>query len=107
MSPKKRVNRRVDLDHVGQSLESYIDSLEIWVAELKGLYPDIDNFTVNSEIEYGEYGDRDRDRVYLEGRSLETDEEYACRLAKDEKEAEKQRAWKLQQFEELKKELGK
>ncbi|MNJ09655.1 hypothetical protein D3C77_38030 [compost metagenome] len=48
----------------------------------------------------------DQNRLYLDEMRLETDEQYAKRLEREEAQAKRNLEWKKAQFEKLKKELG-
>lgn len=67
---QKRVSIKVDFDVMPGGLDE-------WIAALLALRDehDLDEATLDTDIEFGSYGDRDRDVVYLTGWHDATDQE--------------------------------
>jgi nicotinamide mononucleotide adenylyltransferase len=64
---------------------------------------DIESPHVDSEVEYGTYGDRDRDVFVIEGWRDATEEEIAAREKEIEVEEDRRKKYEEQQIESLKK----
>lgn len=87
-------------------LSGTVDDVIAMLQRLKEQTPEGSTLILKYETDYGSYGDRDRDVVYLFDRRIETDQEYRNRLDTERLNAERTRQQKLDQLAKLKKELG-
>lgn len=90
-----------DFDHTP---EQFIEQLSGLSGEYKGKYL---RLNLSFDRVYGEYGDPDRDYLFLYGVRLETDAEETKREAKELSDQQRRSDYERQQYESLKKKFEK
>lgn len=93
-----RLSDYIDSDTLTGSIDNIINKLTVFKDKYSELYEDVQicsDYDYDNCLEY-----------HLEGMRLETDEEYEARLDEESADEARNRQWKLEQFNRLKKELG-
>lgn len=103
---KKIIDVKRKHQELSYDLSGTVDEVIAVLQRLKDKAPEGAEVILNYDTDYGSYGDRDRDVVFVYDRRLETDIEYGERLAQESLRADQQLAQKRAQLEALKKELG-
>lgn len=99
---KKMIGIRLD-DYIDSDyLEGSVKDSVFKLLELQDKYSLVYK-ELNVDFDWGYNDDKE---YYLEGMRLETGEEYSIRLEEGVEAKRREREWKLEQFDRLKKELG-
>jgi hypothetical protein len=84
------------------SWDTFKELVECEIEDLKTLYPDANDFSIEIEKSLGYYDSIEAD-ITLTFKRLETDEEYNARLEDERGFAERREAFEKAEFERLKK----
>jgi hypothetical protein len=87
------------------SWDAFKALVENTIKDLKTLYPDAHDFSIEIEKSLGYY-DSIEAVIILTYKRLETDEEYNARLEDEQGFAERRKAYEKAEFERLKKKFG-
>jgi hypothetical protein len=86
------------------SIEPYGDTIDEFVKRFNNIVAErgLEDAVLEMETDYGSYGDRDRDALYVKGWRDATEQEIAAVEAEAKQQREQAEVWRLRKIEEAK-----